>query len=730
MAEITAALVKELRETTGAGMMDCKRALTEADGNLQDAIDWLRKKGLSAAAKKSGRVAAEGLVGTASAPNRAAMVEVNAETDFVARNDAFQEFVATVARVALDEGEDIETIKAAPYPGTGRSVAEEMTHLIATIGENMILRRARVLSVSSGVVATYVHAALKPGLGKIGCLVAVVAASELAALEILGRQIGMHIAAARPDALDVDAVDPAALERERAVLSEQARASGKPEAIIEKMVDGRVRKYYEEVVLLEQVWVHDGETRGARGREEGRRQADRLCALPVGRGRGSRPAGRFRGRSGRRRRRVMPARPAPAGRDIEDFDLSDVRFALFAGAAAILLVLAAYGVGEYLPAALQCGDAGHCSKAHGDWLSPFFVWDAGWYERIASGGYAWQPNVTGHQNPAFWPAWPLILAGLHILAPAAAIYRPAVACLTICLALASGVAFQALASLCLARATARRATILYLLYPGMHYLLRSYPVGLLNIGVCLVLYALIRHRLWPAALMSGVTMAAAPLALSAALTVGLAALSGQRKILLGPAVPFGRRGLAWLKLGVLGMLSLSGLLGFMAFLHMRFDNPLVFISAEQAWGQHPTLLARIGNWLRWEAIFPDIRLALRHGGDILHAPRLADANAALQDRLNAVGFAIGLSSLYAGWRGLPRVVAVQGWLALALYVWFIATTHGHEATLRLIFVAPGCFIGLAYLLGRRNFPFFLIAAVSLTLLLFEAVATAAGFWIV
>ena len=261
MAEITAALVKELRDTTGAGMMDCKRALTEAGGNLQDAIDWLRKKGLSAAAKKSGRVAAEGLVGTASAPNRAAMVEVNAETDFVARNDAFQEFVATVAKIALDVGEDLEAIKAAPYPGTGRSVAEEMTHLIATIGENMILRRARVLHVQHGVVATYVHAALKPGLGKIGVLVAVEAASELNALELLGRQIGMHVAATRPDALDVDAVDPAALERERAVLSEQARASGKPEAIIEKMVDGRVRKYYEEVVLLEQVWVHDGESR-------------------------------------------------------------------------------------------------------------------------------------------------------------------------------------------------------------------------------------------------------------------------------------------------------------------------------------------------------------------------------------------------------------------------------------------------------------------------------------
>ena len=261
MAEITAALVKELREKTGAGMMDCKRALTEADGNLEDAVDWLRKKGLSAAAKKSGRVAAEGLIGVASAPGRAAMVEVNAETDFVARNEIFQAFVETVARVALDVGEDVAAINAAAFPGTGRTVAEEITHQVATIGENMVLRRARVLHVSSGVVATYVHGALRPGLGKIGVLVAVEAESELNALELLGRQVGMHIAAARPDALDSSSVDPAALERERAILSEQARASGKPEAIIEKMVDGRIRKYYEEVVLLEQVWVHDGESR-------------------------------------------------------------------------------------------------------------------------------------------------------------------------------------------------------------------------------------------------------------------------------------------------------------------------------------------------------------------------------------------------------------------------------------------------------------------------------------
>jgi len=261
MAEITAALVKTLREQTGAGMMDCKKALTETGGDLEGAVDWLRKKGLSSAAKKSGRIASEGLVGVASVALKGAMVEVNAETDFVARNETFQNFVETLAKLALDVGEDLDALKAAPFPGSERNVSEELTHMVATIGENMTLRRARVLSVTSGVVATYMHNALKPGLGKIGVLVALEAPSELDGLETLGRQIGMHVAATRPDALDIDAVDPAALERERAVLSEQARASGKPEAIIEKMVEGRIRKYYEEVVLLEQVWVHDGESR-------------------------------------------------------------------------------------------------------------------------------------------------------------------------------------------------------------------------------------------------------------------------------------------------------------------------------------------------------------------------------------------------------------------------------------------------------------------------------------
>lgn len=263
MAEITAALVRDLREKTGAGMMDCKKALTEAAGDMDAAIDWLRAKGLSQAAKKSGRTTAEGLVAVASGKNKAAMVEVNAETDFVGRNEAFQAFVESVAHAALDAGDDLDTLLQAKLP-TGRTVAEELTHLIATIGENMSLRRAKVLTVPSGIVASYVHGALRPGVGKIGVLAAVEAPSESDALLTLGRQIGMHVAATRPSALDVASVDPEALERERQVLIEQARESGKPEAIIEKMIEGRIRKFYEEVVLLEQVWVHDGETRVAK----------------------------------------------------------------------------------------------------------------------------------------------------------------------------------------------------------------------------------------------------------------------------------------------------------------------------------------------------------------------------------------------------------------------------------------------------------------------------------
>jgi elongation factor Ts len=263
MAEITASLVKDLREKTGAGMMDCKNALTAAEGDIEAAIDWLRKKGLAAAAKKSGRVASEGLVGVSSTAREGAVVEVNAETDFVARNDQFQGYVRDVAKLALTSSADMESLKQMPYP-SGRSVAEELTHLIATIGENMSLRRAAKLAVNNGVVSTYVHNALVPELGRIGVLVALESTGDQEKLAALGRQIAMHVAAAKPDALRIEDVDGAALVRERAILVDQAKASGKPEAIIEKMVEGRLRKYYEEVVLLEQVYVIDGETKVAK----------------------------------------------------------------------------------------------------------------------------------------------------------------------------------------------------------------------------------------------------------------------------------------------------------------------------------------------------------------------------------------------------------------------------------------------------------------------------------
>jgi len=263
MAEITAALVKELRETSGAGMMDCKRALTETAGNLQDAVDWLRKKGLAAAAKKAGRVAAEGLIGVATHGTSGAVVEVNSETDFVARNEAFQNFVRRVADLALAKG-DLDAVKAAAFPGTGRTVAEELTHLVATIGENMSQRRVRRLEVGKGVVVSYVHNALVPGLGKIGVLVALESGGDQGKLTALGKQLAMHVAAANPQFLAIADVDAASLDRERDVLREQAKASGKADAIIDKMVEGRLRKYYEEVVLLDQIFVVDGETRIAK----------------------------------------------------------------------------------------------------------------------------------------------------------------------------------------------------------------------------------------------------------------------------------------------------------------------------------------------------------------------------------------------------------------------------------------------------------------------------------
>jgi len=261
MGQITAGMVKDLRDKTGAGMMDCKKALAETDGDVEAAVDWLRKKGLAAAAKKSGRVASDGLVAVVTSGTSGAAIEINAETDFVARNETFQGFVRTVAEIALEQNGAADAIMSAAYPDTGRNVEGQLTHNIATIGENMNFRRAQALSVNDGVVAGYIHSATAPGLGKIGCLVALESTGDKGKLEALGKQIAMHIAAARPEALSVDDVDASNLERERTVLADQARASGKPDNIIEKMVEGRIRKYYEEVVLLEQVFVVDGENK-------------------------------------------------------------------------------------------------------------------------------------------------------------------------------------------------------------------------------------------------------------------------------------------------------------------------------------------------------------------------------------------------------------------------------------------------------------------------------------
>lgn len=260
MAEITAAAIKDLRETTGAGMMDCKKALTETKGDMQEAIDWLRKKGLASAAKKSGRVASEGLVAVHTAGNKGAIIELNAETDFVGRNDQFQALARSISEAALTDGHDVEKLKLSKN-NVGVAVADQVAQLVGTIGENMNLRRSSKLEVANGVVASYVHSAITPGLGKIGVLVALESTGDKAKLEALGKQIAMHIAAAKPEALSVADVDPAKLTRERSVLKEQAIASGKPADIAEKMVEGRVRKYYEEVVLLEQLFVIDNKTK-------------------------------------------------------------------------------------------------------------------------------------------------------------------------------------------------------------------------------------------------------------------------------------------------------------------------------------------------------------------------------------------------------------------------------------------------------------------------------------
>jgi elongation factor Ts len=260
MAEITAAIVKELRERTGAGMMDCKKALGETNGDMEAAIDWLRTKGLAAAAKKAGRTAAEGLVGVAVEGGKGAIVEVNSETDFVSRNEQFQEFVRTAAAITLATGSDIEALNDACWPGGG-TVEEKLTSNIATIGENQSIRRAALLEVEQGVIVSYVHNAAAPGLGRIGVLVALESGADQALLTGLGKQLAMHIAAAAPLALRGEELDPALVERERGIAREKAAESGKPAEIVEKMVEGAMAKFRKENALLSQLFVIDNKTR-------------------------------------------------------------------------------------------------------------------------------------------------------------------------------------------------------------------------------------------------------------------------------------------------------------------------------------------------------------------------------------------------------------------------------------------------------------------------------------
>ncbi|HHY50546.1 MAG TPA: elongation factor Ts [Alphaproteobacteria bacterium] len=259
--EITAQMVKALREATGVGMMDCKKALAETNGDMEAAVDWLRTRGLAKAAKKAGRVAAEGLVGVAIEGRKGAIVEVNSETDFVARNDQFQSIVGNIAKLALEANGDVHVLSEMPYPGSGRSVSGELTDAIAKIGENMNLRRAAMIEVSDGVVGSYVHNTVKPGLGKLGIIIGLESTGDKEQLALLGKQLAMHIANTSPLSVSAEDLDPDVVARERAIFAEQARESGKPAEIIEKMVEGRVRKYYEEVTLLAQTFVMDGETK-------------------------------------------------------------------------------------------------------------------------------------------------------------------------------------------------------------------------------------------------------------------------------------------------------------------------------------------------------------------------------------------------------------------------------------------------------------------------------------
>ncbi|MGO9475402.1 MAG: translation elongation factor Ts [Rhodomicrobium sp.] len=277
MTAITAGMVKSLRDKTGAGMMDCKTALAESNGEMEAAVDWLRAKGLSKAANKADRVAAEGLIGVASAAKAGAVVEVNSETDFVARNAEFQKVVAEIAKLALKAGGDVAKLAAMEFPKKKVSVSDHLKELVGTIGENMSLRRTAALKVKDGVVATYVHNQATPGMGKIGVLVALESAGDKVKLNEIGRQVAMHVAATSPLALKDEDVDPETLERERAIFTEQARESGKPEKVIKQMIEGRIKKFYQEVVLLKQAFVINPDQTV----EQALKEAEKAAGAPI-----------------------------------------------------------------------------------------------------------------------------------------------------------------------------------------------------------------------------------------------------------------------------------------------------------------------------------------------------------------------------------------------------------------------------------------------------------------
>jgi len=262
MSEVTASLVKELRDKTGAGMMDCKNALVETNANIEEAVDWLRKKGISGAEKKSSRVAADGVITVSMNKEAAALVEINSETDFVSRNPDFQNFARNISDIALLSGSTIEALKSAKYTNSEKTVEESLTDLIGLIGENIVLRRTYLLSKSANsIFSSYIHGQISEGLGKIGVIISIESNGDIDKINAFGKQLAMHIAASKPIAINSEGVDNTVIERERSILIEQAKDSGKPDNIIEKMVEGRISKFFSEITLLDQTWVIDGESK-------------------------------------------------------------------------------------------------------------------------------------------------------------------------------------------------------------------------------------------------------------------------------------------------------------------------------------------------------------------------------------------------------------------------------------------------------------------------------------